>query len=115
VPTELTKPTIKYQFSQVADRYLGGVLCNSVTGEVVENAFVNTYGEERRENPMKISFTTLACPDWPWQKIVDQASRLGYDGIEIRGIEGELLVTKCRPFLPENRGATLKDPILSNI
>jgi sugar phosphate isomerase/epimerase len=58
---------------------------------------------------MKISFTTLACPDWPWEKIVEEAARLGYDGIEIRGIEGDLFLPKCGPFLPENRTATLRD------
>ncbi|SHE89714.1 Sugar phosphate isomerase/epimerase [Caldanaerobius fijiensis DSM 17918] len=51
---------------------------------------------------MKVSFTTLSCPDWPWEKILDEAARLGYDGIEIRGIEGEMYLPKAKPFLPEN-------------
>jgi sugar phosphate isomerase/epimerase len=58
---------------------------------------------------MKISFTTLACPNWSWEKIVEEAARLGYDGIEIRGIEREMFLPKCEPFLPENRTNTLKD------
>jgi sugar phosphate isomerase/epimerase len=51
---------------------------------------------------MKISFTTLSCPQWTWERILDEAERLGYDGIEIRGIEGEMFLPKARPFLPEN-------------
>jgi sugar phosphate isomerase/epimerase len=50
---------------------------------------------------MKIAFQTLACPNWPWEKIVSEAARLGYDGIEIRGIEGEMFLPNARPFLPE--------------
>lgn len=57
---------------------------------------------------MKISFTTLSCPDWSWDKILSEATRLGYDGIEIRGIEGEMYLPKARPFLPENLDETLK-------
>jgi len=55
---------------------------------------------------MKIAFQTLACPDWSWEKVISEANRLGYDGIEIRGIEGELYLPKARPFLLENRGET---------
>lgn len=59
-----------------------------------------------RDN-MKLSFTTLSCPDWSWEHIVSEAVRLGYDGIEIRGIEGEMYLPKAKPFLPENLEATL--------
>jgi len=58
---------------------------------------------------MKISFTTLSCPDWTWEKILEEAVRLGYDGIEIRGIEGEMFLPKARPFLPENVDKTKGD------
>jgi len=51
---------------------------------------------------MKISFTTLSCPDWSWDRIVNEAQRMGYDGLEIRGIEGEMVLSKAEPFLPEN-------------
>jgi glucosamine-6-phosphate deaminase len=33
---------------------------------------------------MKISFSTLACPSWSLDRIVDAAGRFGYDGIELR-------------------------------
>jgi sugar phosphate isomerase/epimerase len=51
---------------------------------------------------MKVAFQTLACPDWNWEQVVSEAHRLGYDGIEIRGIDGEMYLTKARPFLPEH-------------
>jgi sugar phosphate isomerase/epimerase len=33
---------------------------------------------------MKISFSTLGCPDWSLEQIADQARELGYDGVELR-------------------------------
>jgi sugar phosphate isomerase/epimerase len=39
---------------------------------------------------MKIGFSTVACPSWGLSKIVDQAAAMGYQGVEIRGLEGEL-------------------------
>lgn len=56
---------------------------------------------------MKVSFSTLACPDWSWKKILETAHDLGYDGIEIRGIERELDLSRMEPFLPENIQATM--------
>jgi sugar phosphate isomerase/epimerase len=37
----------------------------------------------------RISFSTLACPAWSWSQTTDFAGSLGYNGIEIRMIEGE--------------------------
>ena len=38
---------------------------------------------------IKIAFSTLGCPSWPLGRILDSASRLGYDGVELRFIEGD--------------------------
>src|SRR5665647_241021 len=58
---------------------------------------------------MKISFSTLSCPKWSWTKVIDEASRMGYDGIEVRGIQDELYLPNLKPFMPENLDNTLKD------
>ncbi len=34
--------------------------------------------------PMKLSFMTFVCPNWPIDKIVAFAKQAGYDGVEIR-------------------------------
>ena len=39
---------------------------------------------------MKIGFSTLATPNWSLTKVVDQAASMGYQGVEIRGLEGQL-------------------------
>jgi glucosamine-6-phosphate deaminase len=38
---------------------------------------------------MKLSFSTLGCPDWTLARVIDVAGRLGYDGIELRFLEGD--------------------------
>lgn len=54
----------------------------------------------------KLAFTTLACPNWSWDMIVDRAAEYGYEGIEPRGVEGEMDLTKARPFIRENLSNT---------
>ena len=51
---------------------------------------------------MRISFSTLGCPDWSWDDMLVTAKDLGFDGIEIRGIENELYIPKALPFTGEN-------------
>ncbi len=61
---------------------------------------------------MKISFSTLGCPDYSWVDIYTMAKDLGYHGIEIRGIGREISALKARPFLPaqiDNTVEKLKD------
>ncbi|MEO6870228.1 MAG: sugar phosphate isomerase/epimerase family protein [Ginsengibacter sp.] len=45
-----------------------------------------------------LSFSTLGCPDWSFESILDFAVNNGYNGIEIRGIKRELDLLKCPEF-----------------
>lgn len=40
---------------------------------------------------MKLSYSTLACPDWSSARAIQAAQDYGYDGIEWRIIDGEIL------------------------
>jgi sugar phosphate isomerase/epimerase len=55
---------------------------------------------------MKISFSTLGCPEWSWEDMLSTAKDLGFDGIEVRGIENEIYVPKAKPFSEAGREAT---------
>jgi sugar phosphate isomerase/epimerase len=55
---------------------------------------------------MKISFSTLGCPEWTWDDMIVTAKDLGFDGIEIRGIERELYAPKAKPFKDSNIKST---------
>ncbi|MBR4111704.1 MAG: AMP-binding protein, partial [Ruminiclostridium sp.] len=57
---------------------------------------------------MKISFSTLACPDFSWVDIYSMAKDLGFHGIEIRGIGEETNVVKTRPFSAEKVDKTIE-------
>ena len=55
-----------------------------------------------------LSFSTLGCPDWGFETILNFAVEHGYDGIEIRGIQRQLDLSKCNEFnSKENILATL--------
>lgn len=56
---------------------------------------------------MKLAFSTLGCPNWPWKEIYAAAKDLGVDGIEIRGIENEMYAPRVRIFDEENREKTM--------
>lgn len=46
---------------------------------------------------MKIGFSSLVCPTWNLETIASQASALGFAGVELRGLQGELHL----PLAPE--------------
>ena len=61
-----------------------------------------------RARPAKrfpIAFSTLGCPAWSWKTILEQADRLGYAALELRGVAGEMDLTK----VPELGGSRLAD------
>lgn len=49
---------------------------------------------------MKLAFTTLGCPDWTFDQILREAKAMGYDAIEIRGIEGKMRAEEITQFQP---------------
>ena len=56
-----------------------------------------------------LSFSTLGCPKWDFNTVVDVAKKNGYQGIEVRGVMGELDLSKCSVFsTKENIAATKK-------
>jgi sugar phosphate isomerase/epimerase len=56
-----------------------------------------------------ISFSTLGCPAWGWRQILDQADRLGYAAIELRGVGSEMDLTKLAEFSPTRLADARKD------
>jgi sugar phosphate isomerase/epimerase len=55
---------------------------------------------------MKLSFSTLGCPDWTFDEIVRRAGQYGYDGVGFRGLGGEFDLTKIPEFSPSERANT---------
>src|SRR5262245_22784589 len=55
---------------------------------------------------MKVAFSTLGCPKWELNQIVETAQRLGFDGIELRAIGGSLDLLSRPEFTSGNIGTT---------
>jgi sugar phosphate isomerase/epimerase len=54
---------------------------------------------------MKTCFSTLACPTWALGQVVSIAARSGYNGIELRFLEGEDSLWKLAQFQGAELGA----------
>ena len=48
---------------------------------------------------MKLGFSSLGCPEWDLETIITRAAAMGYGGIELRGLRGEMHL----PALPALR------------
>ena len=57
---------------------------------------------------MKLSFTTLGCPDWTLRQIVENAAQMGYAGVDFRGLQDEIDISKTPEFTTQlNQTKTL--------
>jgi sugar phosphate isomerase/epimerase len=62
-----------------------------------------------KKNKPLLSFSTLGCPDWNFLQITDFAVKHDYTGIEVRGLQRQMDLPKCKEFSnEENMQATLK-------
>jgi sugar phosphate isomerase/epimerase len=62
-----------------------------------------------------IAFSTLGCPTWPWSRILSQADRLGYAALELRGVAGEMDLTKVPELVGSRLAGTRKDLAALNL
>ena len=47
---------------------------------------------------MKLAFSTLGCPDWDLDTVINQAVKIGFDGLEMRGVLKELDISRLPEF-----------------
>ena len=57
---------------------------------------------------MKLSFSTVGCPDWTFDEIFASAKDFGYDAIEIRGMGKEIYAPKLNIFSDSNINSTMQ-------
>jgi sugar phosphate isomerase/epimerase len=63
----------------------------------------------QRTRRYPIAFSTLGCPSWNWKTILEQADRLGYAAIELRGVADEMDLTKVPELSGSRLDTTKKD------
>jgi sugar phosphate isomerase/epimerase len=56
-----------------------------------------------------IAFSTLGCPAWTWKQILEEAERLGYAALELRGVAGEMDLPKVPEFSPARLADTRRE------
>src|SRR5829696_8068213 len=64
---------------------------------------------------LPIAFSTLGCPKWSWKTILEQAAANGYAAIELRGIQGEMDLTKRPEFGAAQIKTSMKDLAALNL
>ena len=47
---------------------------------------------------MKLSFTTLGCPEWDLHAICTKGRDYGYDGVDFRGLQETMDITQLSAF-----------------
>ena len=60
---------------------------------------------QSRSKRYPIAFSTLGCPAWSWKAILENADRLGYAALELRGVAGEMDL----PKVPELSGTRIAE------
>jgi sugar phosphate isomerase/epimerase len=55
----------------------------------------------------KLAFTTIGCTEWTFARVLDEAQKMGYSGIEIRGLENKMGIDEVEYFSPANKESTL--------
>jgi sugar phosphate isomerase/epimerase len=78
----------------------------SLTAAVTTPSMVLAPKQPKR---LPISFSTLGCPKWDWKTILKNASAWGYAAIELRGVQGELDLTKRPEFSNSRLTQSLKE------
>ena len=58
---------------------------------------------------IKLAASTLGCPNWSFEQVMDNYEKYGISGVEIRGIDGEMEADKIVRFFPENLENTLAE------
>lgn len=77
-----------------------GTASMAATMAMAPAKIIQAMNQQERAAP-KICFSTLGCPKWTLVQILDFARKYGYQGIEVRGILGELDLPKSPDFNSE--------------
>lgn len=56
---------------------------------------------------MKLSFSTLGCPEYDWSDIYSVAKDFGFDGIEMRGLGDAIFSVHAQPFREDQLAKTV--------
>lgn len=58
---------------------------------------------------MRLSYSNLACPDWTFEQTVEAVGKYGFDGLEIRLFDGEVVTPEIDDSSRRRAEAALRD------
>jgi sugar phosphate isomerase/epimerase len=64
---------------------------------------------DKRKERFPIAFSTLGCPQWSWKAVLEAAAAHGYMGLELRGLAGEMDLTRVPEFQASRLAESKKD------
>lgn len=76
-------------------------------GALALGAMGLTAFTKKTKTPL-LAFSTLGCPDWTLPQIVEFASKHGFKGIEVRGLQRQMDLPLCKEFDAQNLSATMQ-------
>lgn len=99
-------------FSLNMKKYHRNVFLKNIAG-LLALSMAGSAFDIKKYKPL-LSFSTLGCPDWKFEKIVNFAKENGYDGLEIRGIQRQLDLSKCSEFSSQAKVAATSKLVKDN-
>jgi len=66
-------------------------------------------GSTAKDEQLPIGFSTLGCPGWDWNKILDFAKQNGFSAVELRGLQGTMDLPLRPEFAPGRIEQSKKD------
>lgn len=79
------------------------------------SAVAAAFADDRKITGWPIAFSTLGCPEWSLEKILDFAGTHGFAAVELRGLQGNMDLPSHPAFAPDQMGATKRLIATSNI
>ena len=89
--------------------FLAGVGAVAATARVGSFAMAASADAPVAAKNLPIGFSTLGCPAWSWDKILDFAQKHGFTGVELRGLLGNMDLPTCPELSPGRIEQSKKD------
>jgi sugar phosphate isomerase/epimerase len=91
-------------------RFLAGMGAAAGIATVAPHLFAAPLNAQASgSTSLPIGFSTLGCPAWKWNKVLDFAKQYGFTGVELRGIEGNMDLPACPEFSSGHLEQSMKD------
>jgi sugar phosphate isomerase/epimerase len=79
-------------------KFFAGIAAAAAAGKLRSLAMAARFDATAAKESFPIGFSTLGCPTWGWDKILDFAKQHAFVGVELRGLQGNMDLPTCPEF-----------------